>query len=165
MPWWEGAYECLARCFRDIRYIALHEPPLRLVTAKSYHPILKNIYIKYRVQASPLNKYFSWKWWPIHYSGFEILTPVVMKRSAYWDITPCSPLKVIRRLRNMVGTCRLHLQGRRIRQARNQHEAGSKQSPAEATCSSETSTDFLRPTWRYITKRQNFFRHTIVWHN
>jgi hypothetical protein len=48
-----------------------------------------------------------------------------MKTSVFWDITPCNPLKVGRRFG---GTCRLHHQGRRISQARNQHEAGSKQS-------------------------------------
>jgi hypothetical protein len=26
--------------------------------------------------------------------GFEILTAVVMKSAIFWDITPCSPLKV-----------------------------------------------------------------------
>jgi hypothetical protein len=41
-----------------------------------------------------------------------------LKNSVFWDITPCIPLKVNRCLR---GTCRLHLQGRRISQARNQH--------------------------------------------
>jgi hypothetical protein len=35
--------------------------------------------------------------------------------SVFWDITPCSPLEVNRRFR---GTCRLHLHGRRISQAR-----------------------------------------------
>jgi hypothetical protein len=40
------------------------------------------------------------------------------------DITPCSPLKVNRRFG---GTYRLYLLGRRINQARNQREAGSKQ--------------------------------------
>jgi hypothetical protein len=35
----------------------------------------------------------------------------------FWDITLCSPLKVNR---HFGGTCRLHLQGRRISQARNQ---------------------------------------------
>jgi hypothetical protein len=40
--------------------------------------------------------------------GFEVLTPVVMKTSSiFWDITPCSPLKVNGRY---AGTCRLHLQ-------------------------------------------------------
>jgi hypothetical protein len=36
------------------------------------------------------------------------------KYSIFWDITPCSLLKVNRRFG---GTCRLHLQGRRISQA------------------------------------------------
>jgi hypothetical protein len=35
----------------------------------------------------------------------------------FWDITPCSLLKVNQRFR---GTCCLHLQGQRISQARNQ---------------------------------------------
>jgi hypothetical protein len=47
--------------------------------------------------------------------GFEVLTPVVMKSTVFWDITMCSPLKVNRRFG---GTYRLHLQGRRIIQAR-----------------------------------------------
>jgi hypothetical protein len=38
---------------------------------------------------------------------------------------PCSPLKVNRRFG---GTYRLHLQGRRINQARNQRESGSMHS-------------------------------------
>jgi hypothetical protein len=42
-----------------------------------------------------------------------------VKASIFWDITPCSPLKVNRRFGR---TCHLHLQGRRIRQARNQRE-------------------------------------------
>jgi hypothetical protein len=50
---------------------------------------------------------------------FEVLTAVVMRSSIFWDITPRSPLKVNRRFG---GTC-LHLQGRRIRQARNQPES------------------------------------------
>jgi hypothetical protein len=37
----------------------------------------------------------------------------------FWDITSCSPLKVIRRFR---GTYRVHLQGRIIRRTRNQRE-------------------------------------------
>jgi hypothetical protein len=28
--------------------------------------------------------------------GFKVLTAVVMKSSAFWDITPCSPFKVNR---------------------------------------------------------------------
>jgi hypothetical protein len=48
------------------------------------------------------------------------------QRSIFWYITPCSPLKVTRRLGR---TCRLHLQGRRMSRARtHQREAGRKQS-------------------------------------
>jgi hypothetical protein len=52
--------------------------------------------------------------------GFEVLTAVVMKSSVFWDIMPCSPLKLYRRFG---GTCRLHLQRRRICQARSQRVA------------------------------------------
>jgi hypothetical protein len=48
--------------------------------------------------------------------GFEVLTAVVMKRTVFWDITTCNPLKVNRRFG---GTYRLYVQGRRIRRARN----------------------------------------------
>jgi hypothetical protein len=44
---------------------------------------------------------------------------VCMPSTVFWDITLCSPLKVNRRFG---GTHRLHLQGRRISRARNQHE-------------------------------------------
>jgi hypothetical protein len=30
-------------------------------------------------------------------SGFEVLTAVVMKSTVFWDIMPCSPLRVNRR--------------------------------------------------------------------
>jgi hypothetical protein len=52
--------------------------------------------------------------------GFGILTAVVLNSSIFWDITTCSPVKVNWLFR---GTCRLHLQGRRISQARNQCES------------------------------------------
>jgi hypothetical protein len=54
--------------------------------------------------------------------AFEILTAVDMNTSNFRDITPCSSLKVDR---CFGGTCYLRLEGRRISQARNQHEAGS----------------------------------------
>jgi hypothetical protein len=44
--------------------------------------------------------------------GFEVLTAVVIKSSIFWDITPCSLLKVNRRFG---GIYRLHLQDRRLR--------------------------------------------------
>jgi hypothetical protein len=56
---------------------------------------------------------------------FEVLTAVVMKSSIFWNITPRSPLEVIRSFR---GTCRLHLQGRRISQAKTSLKEDSKQS-------------------------------------
>jgi hypothetical protein len=43
-----------------------------------------------------------------------------MKSSIFWDITPCDPLKDSRRFGV---TCRLHLRGRKISQARNQRES------------------------------------------
>jgi hypothetical protein len=43
--------------------------------------------------------------------GFEVVTVVVMKDTIFWDITPCSPLKVNR---SFGGKYRLHLQGRKI---------------------------------------------------
>jgi hypothetical protein len=44
----------------------------------------------------------------------EALTAVVMKSIIFWDITPCSPVRVNWRFG---GTYRLHLQGRRISRA------------------------------------------------
>jgi hypothetical protein len=48
--------------------------------------------------------------------GFGVLTAVVMKTIIFWDITPRSPLNVNRRFG---GIYLVHLQGRRISQARN----------------------------------------------
>jgi hypothetical protein len=55
-----------------------------------------------------------------NFVGFKDLTVVVMKSTIFWDITPCSALKVIRRFG---GSYRLRLQGRRISRARNQRES------------------------------------------
>jgi hypothetical protein len=83
-----------------------------------------------------------------------------MKSSILCDITLYSPLKVNRRFE---GKCRLHRQGLRVNQVRNQHEAGSNQSrlldsclaysatlKMETTCSSEISVDFQQTTRRHI---------------
>jgi hypothetical protein len=75
-----------------------------------------------------------------------------MKSFIFWDTTPCSPSKVNRRFG---WTCGLHLQGRRINQARNQREVGkdshySLALKMEAKCSSEMSVDFQRTTRHYI---------------
>jgi hypothetical protein len=51
-------------------------------------------------------------WWTDkNQVGIEVLTAVVMKSSIFWDITPCSPLKVNQ---CFGGTSRLYLQVRRI---------------------------------------------------
>jgi hypothetical protein len=49
----------------------------------------------------------------------EIMKDMRLLQRWFWDIMPCSPLKVNRRF---AGTCRLHLQGRRISEARKQCE-------------------------------------------
>jgi hypothetical protein len=60
----------------------------------------------------------------------------ILKSSVFWDITPCSPLKVNRRFR---GTYRLYLQGRRTSRTRNQ---------PESRWQTETCLFSLRP-WRW----------------
>jgi hypothetical protein len=65
--------------------------------------------------------------------GFEVVTAVVIKSTIFWDITPCSPLKVNRRAFTLV-SC----------------SAYSSILTMEAICSSETSVDFQRTTRRYI---------------
>jgi hypothetical protein len=78
-----------------------------------------------------------------------------MKRFIFWDITPYSLKKVNRRFGR---TCRLHLQSRRISQARNQRESrwqAERTLKMEAACSSETSVDFQQTPRRYIPKDRN----------
>jgi hypothetical protein len=59
----------------------------------------------------------------IYSVGFEDLTVVVIKSSAFWDITPCSLLKVNQRFR---GTCRPPSSGSKNKPStRNQREAAS----------------------------------------
>jgi hypothetical protein len=48
---------------------------------------------------------------------------MVMKSSTFWCVMPYSPSKVNRRFR---GKCRLDLQGLRVSQMRNQHEASNE---------------------------------------
>jgi hypothetical protein len=80
----------------------------------------------------------------------------------YWNITPCSPLKVNRRFEV---TCRLHLHGRRLCQIKAALLATyfmlvsclshSSTLNTEATCSSETSVDFQRThswSWALLEK-------------
>jgi hypothetical protein len=56
-------------------------------------------------------------------AGSEVLTEVVTKSFAFWDMSPCSLLEA---KGIFGGTRRLHLQGRKTIQARNQIEAPLK---------------------------------------
>jgi hypothetical protein len=96
-------------------------------------------------------------------SGKFFIIRLLLKSFIFWAITLCSPLRVNSRFG---GTCRLHRQGHRITHARNQSEAGSKQSSAysltlkmEATYSSETSDDFQWTTWHYIPEDKTLHNH------
>jgi hypothetical protein len=88
----------------------------------------------------------------------EVITAVVMTIFVFWNIAPCSSVNVSWCFR---GSCRLHLQGRRVNQARNQHEIAyfmlvclllglPSIENMEAKCSSESSVDFQRTIRRYI---------------
>jgi hypothetical protein len=72
----------------------------------------------------------------VQYVGFEVLTAVVMKSTIFWDITPCSPLKVklCLPLAFTLVSC----------------SAYSSTLKMLAICSSETVIDFQRTTRRYI---------------
>jgi hypothetical protein len=48
---------------------------------------------------------------------------MVMKSTIFWDVTPCSPLKVNRRYGGRYG---LHFQGRKISQQETNVKAGGK---------------------------------------
>jgi hypothetical protein len=71
-----------------------------------------------------------------------------MESSIFWDIKQCSPLIFNGRFGEI---CRLHLQDRRIKEARNEHEAGSAYY--------ETSVDFQRRTRRYIPENRILHNH------
>jgi hypothetical protein len=45
--------------------------------------------------------------------GFEVFKVVIMKNAIFWDFAPCRSCELNRRFG---GTCRLHLQGRKIRE-------------------------------------------------
>lgn len=83
-------------------------------------------------------------------------TAMTMKNSYLWDVTPCSPMKATRRFGR---TYRLHSQGRRTGQARNQllhscfipvsYLAYSSTLRMEVIYPSEKSVYFQRTTRRY----------------
>jgi hypothetical protein len=85
-----------------------------------------------------------------------------VKGSIFWDITPYIPLKFTRRF----GRKCFHFQDRRISQGRNQREVGSKLSltlKMEATFFSETSVNFQRNTWCYISEDRTLREITVVY--
>jgi hypothetical protein len=103
--------------------------------------------------------------------GFEVLTAVVMKITIFWDIMLCSPLNVNR---HFGGTYHLHLQGRRMRRAKNQRESSAchmhswwflawliLQTWRLGWRSSKTSVDTQRTTWRYIPE-DSILQHLII---
>jgi hypothetical protein len=59
---------------------------------------------------------------------FQVLTVVILKSSVFCDIIQFSPLIINQRFG---GTCHLHLQDRRISEARSQHETSSKELQSE----------------------------------
>jgi hypothetical protein len=73
---------------------------------------------------------------------FEVLTAVVMKSSIFWDISPCSPLKIYRRFggAELFATCFILVP----------FLADSFTLKMEATCFSEKSVYFQRTKRRYI---------------
>jgi hypothetical protein len=92
---------------------------------------------------------------------FGVLRAVTMKDGVFWIATPCSS----ERARRFGGTWRLHLQGWKVSQARNQQKLISSLSlvllvtylayfsalKMEATCSFESSVEFQQIcTRRYI---------------
>jgi hypothetical protein len=81
--------------------------------------------------------------------GFEVLMAVAMKNYNFFDIMPCSPLKLNRRFG---GTCRLHLQDLIISQARNQRGEGGKEVELkmETTCPPEMWVDSEQATRRHL---------------
>jgi hypothetical protein len=84
----------------------------------------------------------------VYYAVFEVLRTVVMKSAVCWDTAMCCPLRVNQRLE---GTFRLHLQSRRISEARHQRETAMPSTlKMETTSFSEIFVDFQLTTRRYI---------------
>jgi hypothetical protein len=86
--------------------------------------------------------------------GFEVLTAVVMKSIIFWNITPCSPLRVNRRFG---GTYRLHLQAPLATCFHAGFLAYFSTLKMEAICSSEKSVGSQLTTRRYIPEDGTLF--------
>jgi hypothetical protein len=79
--------------------------------------------------------------------GFEVLTPVVMKSTIFWDITPCSPLRVNRRFGGTGGKQELCLPPAFTLVSSSAYFSTLK---IEAIFSFETSVDLKQNTRRII---------------
>jgi hypothetical protein len=113
------------------------------VSCDAFHSFVRCFRASWGKRESSANFPFEYvkerNWWP---SGIRLenmwdlrLTPVVMMSSVFWDITPCSPLKVDRVLSPAftLVSCSAY-----------------STLKMEAICSSETSVDFQRTKRRYI---------------
>jgi hypothetical protein len=105
----------------------------------------------------PVCAYFDTIFWhtPVAQS-WHVNHTYTLRSSIFWDITSCSLLKVNRRIDR---TYHLHLQVRRISQARNQHEAGSKLPCYLLRASFLLSVDFQRNERCYIIEDRTFRNH------
>jgi hypothetical protein len=98
-----------------------------IVSNKRHCKLYSDIYILNLLTLVALYKYYT----EMQEAWFQVLTAVVVKNSVFWDITPCSLLKVSRRFGRTYG---FHLQNWRVSQARNRHEADSKQMLINSCC-------------------------------
>jgi hypothetical protein len=89
--------------------------------------------------------------------GFEVLTPVVMKISIFWEITPCSPPKVKRRFRGTQETS--------VKQVANKAWLILWTLRWRGHFPPETSVDLQRTIWRYIQKIELFKWQLFSWWN
>jgi hypothetical protein len=71
--------------------------------------------------------------------GYEILTTVIMNSTIFWDIKPCSSMNVNRRVRETSP-----LEVRKLSEARNHLNAGSRQSFISLFFDRENGDMFLR---------------------
>jgi hypothetical protein len=103
----------------DFRFIETYHIILSFKIGKNISSYITTLFVVLRI-GSDLNTY---DLFPVRlivfYVRFEILTVMVVKSPIFWDITLYSQLKDNQRFGR---TCRVHLQGRKMCQARHQHE-------------------------------------------
>jgi hypothetical protein len=98
--------------YRSLKSVARHNPePVPFTSLSHCYLLMNHPKVILKSASSFFQVFFSQKISPLQpcvysYFGSEVLTAVVMKSSAFWDITPCSPLRVNRRFGE---TCRFHL--------------------------------------------------------